>query len=221
MWCSRCQQDVPAVASGQEGGFACARCRARLGDAPAGRSDAAPKATPAGGAANFRVAPPPRIDDWRMDEDLREAGRLIASLRASADAGAAPRTVEHPAAAPVEVVVERASSAPGRGVFGFSWLLLGLGLATLVCGASLCIWSLVAGRPELWTTGLPVALVGQTVLAVGLLLQLDRQYLNARDDAPRSNAEFTIVHPPHYTAVQHAPHLGRTERPIIQHRRQA
>jgi high-affinity Fe2+/Pb2+ permease len=46
--------------------------------------------------------------------------------------------------------------------------------ATLVCGGVLLGEALWGGRPELWQIGLPIALVGQVILVLGLLLRLNR-----------------------------------------------
>ena len=43
----------------------------------------------------------------------------------------------------------------------------------LACGGVLIAWSLIAGRDDLWSIGLPLAVVGQGGLVIGLLLQLD------------------------------------------------
>jgi hypothetical protein len=49
-----------------------------------------------------------------------------------------------------------------------------------VCGAVLLIWSYVEQRDELWSIGLPFALVGQAGLIIGLVLQLDGLSQNNR-----------------------------------------
>ena len=56
---------------------------------------------------------------------------------------------------------------------------------TFVCGLILLGWSLVTGRDELWTVGMPVALCGQVALLVGLVLQLDRLWHDSRDAAAK------------------------------------
>ena len=43
----------------------------------------------------------------------------------------------------------------------------------------------MAGRQELWNIGLPVALVGQIALLVGLVLQLDRLWRDSREAAAK------------------------------------
>jgi hypothetical protein len=54
-----------------------------------------------------------------------------------------------------------------------------------VCGGVLLGWSLVTGRQELWSVGLPIALVGQVALLAGLILQLDRFWHDNRAAAAK------------------------------------
>jgi len=65
---------------------------------------------------------------------------------------------------------------------------------SLVCGGTLLIWSLVAGRQELWNVGLPPALVGQIALLVGLVLQIDRLWYDSRQAAAKLDDVDQQVH---------------------------
>lgn len=51
----------------------------------------------------------------------------------------------------------------------------------LACGGVLLGWSLVTGRSELWNLGLPLALLGQAGLLVGLVLQLENLWQSNRE----------------------------------------
>ena len=42
-----------------------------------------------------------------------------------------------------------------------------------VCGGCLLTWAHYGARPDLWPLGLPIAIVGQVVLLIGLVLHLD------------------------------------------------
>ena len=48
------------------------------------------------------------------------------------------------------------------------------------CGAVLLGWSLVAQRDDLWPIGMPLALIGQAGLILGLVLQLDGLWRTSR-----------------------------------------
>jgi hypothetical protein len=75
----------------------------------------------------------------------------------------------------------RSSSALGV----LAWIALSLGTTTFACGGMLLGWSLVAERQELWSLGLPIALGGQIVLLIGLVLQLDRLWHDSRHAAAK------------------------------------
>jgi hypothetical protein len=66
-----------------------------------------------------------------------------------------------------------------------AWGALSLGTMAFVCGGILLGWSLVAGRHELWTVGMPAALGGQIALLIGLVLQLDRLWHQSRHAAAK------------------------------------
>ncbi len=66
-----------------------------------------------------------------------------------------------------------------------TWLSLALGTTGLVCGGVLMGWSLATGRQELWTIGLPVALISPIALMIGLVLQLDRIWRDNRRAAAK------------------------------------
>ena len=52
---------------------------------------------------------------------------------------------------------------------GIAWSVVLLGLMGMVCGGVLLAWSMATGRAELWSLGLPIGLVGQGGLLVGML----------------------------------------------------
>lgn len=138
-----------------------------------------------------RVSPlPPRLDleDWELEPQLRAAERLLKGLRQEAPgehvsaAHAAHRPVPdwHVPAAntpqPAEVALAwRQKNVPEQAEKSgtLAWTCLSLGVMALACGGVLIAWSLLAGRDDLWSIGLPLAVVGQGGLVIGLLLQLD------------------------------------------------
>jgi hypothetical protein len=75
-----------------------------------------------------------------------------------------------------------AAAPPARGSTA-AWLVLSLGLSLFACGAVLLGWSLAMDRPDLWPIGLPLALVGQAGLLLGLILQLDGLWQTNRQTA--------------------------------------
>lgn len=59
--------------------------------------------------------------------------------------------------------------AKGQSDGFLAWLFLSLGLMAFACGAAMLIWSLVEGREELWSFGIPLVLGGQGAIIFGLI----------------------------------------------------
>jgi hypothetical protein len=184
MWCKYCRQDVPARASGDKPGLCCPRC----GEAIHGEAPKTPD-------------PPPAYDGWEIDEQLRHIGRALHTAKKKDHQPppierqpttrfdlphAGPTTWHVPAASPGErPKPPSAGSDPGSRVL--TWLALLLGTMNFVCGGMLLTWSMAAGRPELWSIGLPIAIGGQIVLLIGLVLQVDRLWSDNRTAAAKLN----------------------------------
>lgn len=102
MWCSGCQQDVPAIAAAEAGRVRCARCQRDLSQSAGsatwestqqspvappvscsrtetGLADGQPTEVPVPSWA-FVESAPIDLHAWRWDEDLAEAERLVRTL---------------------------------------------------------------------------------------------------------------------------------------------
>ena len=208
MWCSRCREDVPAVAGKDRGGFSCPRCGDALSAGRSAEPELQPEAPEAAPARDEPTAPTPGYDSWELDDRLRHIGRVLRPESPDSEPVRQARQQEmlrldaahtgpsgwhlpepQPDAAPGKSSRKRAAANPrARSSFSLlaaiAWTILLLSTTAIVCGGVLMVWSLVGARPELWSIGLPVALGGQVALLVGLVLQMDR----LRDDN-RSTAE--------------------------------
>ena len=133
-------------------------------------------------------------EDWALEAELRGVQRLIGSLKSPSAAIAAPHAhATHTAhakwhvalpARPTEAVAAGPPQSKGHAV---AWAILSLGLAVFACGAVLLGWSLIGQREDLWPVGMPLALVGQAGLVLGLILQLDGLWHNSRRTAEALN----------------------------------
>lgn len=156
------------------------------------------------------VASDPPVDDgWELDQQLQHIERLLNSAEggsgrsqpvgqqqvARLDLGHTGPTAWHlPLAAKA---ARQGKSAPRRSSAAqavLTWIALSLGTTTFVCGGILLGWSVVAERQELWTLGLPIALVGQVALLVGLVLQLDRLWRDNRHAAAKLDDVDEQIH---------------------------
>lgn len=188
MWCSACQQDVPGLGSAGSGLLRCGKCGTAL-EATADPARATSGAVAAEARSLDRLLREAGLknDDWELEADLRGVERLVRALHASTPAiepAAVHRTHAaapgwHAASEPPKQPSEPQRSEPPRGSAA-AWLILSLGLATFACGAVLLGWSLAAGRQDLWPIGMPLALIGQAGLIVGLVLQLDGLWQTSR-----------------------------------------
>jgi hypothetical protein len=65
------------------------------------------------------------------------------------------------------------TNSPRRRPSMLAWSILSMGLMAFVCGGVLLGWAFIGHRNDLWSLGMPIALVGQFGLLLGLVLQLD------------------------------------------------
>jgi hypothetical protein len=175
MWCKQCRQDVPALPSADKQNYCCPRC-------------------------GETISVEPSYDGWEMDEQLRHAERVLQSNKLRGREAesiyrreasrfdlphAGPPTWHAPTAQPParQRKTDQADSPTLTGML--AWLAISLGTTAFVCGGILLGWSLITGRQELWTIGLPVTLVGQVALLIGLVLQLDRLWHDNRASAAK------------------------------------
>jgi len=137
------------------------------------------------------LPPRPDLTDWELDPQLRAAERLLKGLRQTAPAESVTAMHSaHPQAptwqvptSPAEsprVRQEPIASAKVEKSGTLAWACLSLGVMALACGGVLVGWSLFANRGDLWSLGLPLAVVGQGGLVIGLLLQLDGLWNSSR-----------------------------------------
>ncbi len=195
MWCSTCQQDVPGLGSPSSGGeLRCGKCGQSLAAAEPSTSTskvstaaAIQSATADDNAAFEKLlrCPPLPEDDWTLEAELRGVQRLLNSLKSRPPAGEA-MSLHLPQAAlpgwhalpPVETAADDefeptdSTPQPSR-TNTAAWTILSLSLAIFACGAVLLAWSLLGQREDLWSIGLPLALIGQAGMILGLVLQID------------------------------------------------
>jgi len=209
MWCSTCQQDVPGLGSSSDGSLLrCGKCGDQLASA-ANQNHVAPQSNSNASAARhanetvsldklLRLGPLGN-EDWAIEAELRGVQRLLSSLKArsadTSDAWQRPAPhVAHKLRQPAASVQPSSSdlvdharrgtaSSTQPQVHLAAWIILSLGLAVFACGAVLLGWSLVGQRDDLWPVGMPLALIGQAGLILGLILQLDGLWNTSRQTA--------------------------------------
>jgi len=141
-------------------------------------------------------------DGWELDEQLRHVERVLAGGKgcgrpvtaayqqevARLDPPHDGPSARHLPPAHKPTCTSKPKTAKSHPVLAtLTWAALSLGTMTFACGGMLVGWSVVSGRSELWTVGMPVALCGQIALLVGLILQLDRLWHDRRHAAAKLN----------------------------------
>jgi len=173
----------------------CPRCKRPLGPRTTGTGKPAP-ATPSQNARLERALNAGLLveEDWALEAELRGVERMLRRLRAESplagerridpahaaavtpppEGSATPVTASQPAGDRPPLVVESPKSHL------LAWLILSVGLSVFACGALLLVWSVLGRREDLWPIGLPLVLVGQAGLILGVVLQLDGLWSSSR-----------------------------------------
>lgn len=202
MWCSTCQQDVPALGAANEGTLCCGKCGGALAAPEAkqalpGRTDTPPFPQTASETAALEKllrAPPLSNEDWAIEAELRGVQRLLGSLKTHRSELADRLKPPAPHVSPAHwkkpegmsenagrAARSRDKSEPRAHVA--AWTILSIGLAVFACGSVLLGWSFLAKRDDLWPIGMPLTLIGQAGLILGLVLQLDGLWNSNRQTA--------------------------------------
>jgi hypothetical protein len=178
-------------------------------DAPAPGGSAA---AADGSLADDVPAQPPLDDDWEMQQQLQHIDRILnrnqdrtGRPQPERDGAFARLDPPHelpgaghlPAAAETAAPVpaKKQSAGPADAVLAAAvWLALSLGITALMCGGILLGGSVLGGRAELWSIGMPIAVVGQIALVLGLILQLDRIWHNHLSTAEKLSDVGRQIH---------------------------
>jgi hypothetical protein len=150
-------------------------------------------------------------EDWQLKAEVNAVHRLVDNLRKqttlrfdgpAAQSAPAPHSIgshapaaqssaprRYSAAEPNSATVVEPrlkTSAPPASLL--AWSILSLGMSVFACGGVLVAWSLLASREDLWPIGMPLALLGQAGLVLGLVLQLDGLWNSNRRTADSIHA---------------------------------
>ena len=205
MWCKHCQQDVPGLPRADEATLRCVRCGTPVdAQGPPGApeqttADPGQSATDPDQKGTDATRPQgeiPPYNDWELDEQLRHIERMLTRTESLSgqSRGSAPRLarVDQPHDCcskrhlrPPELRSRSRLAISSSAGAAFTWVALLLGTMAFFCGGILLAWSMFAGRDELWTVGLPIALGGQIALLVGLAMRLDRIFHDNHDTSAK------------------------------------
>ncbi len=203
MWCKNCQQDVAAVATALDGRPCCVRCGdVMVGSRFHAPSENRGVPEPAPAAAQSQTvtlrAPLSLFDHWELDEQLRHVERVLSGARFTAkveapadEAGARIESHRSPTTELADdTETDEAALDPtdakrsSRRRFvhprhkqaqrpKLTWFTVAAGAMALVGGIAMLACGWLLHRGDLQSIGLPITLLGQVAVLVGMVLQLD------------------------------------------------
>jgi len=153
------------------------------------------------------------FEDWdELESQLKRTRQLLSGRGVSAEEGG--RANVSPIDLEKLAKTKREPSAPPAASSGWlSALAIGLGLTGLVCGVVLIGWSWFESRGELLPIGLPIAVVSQALLILGLLGRLGRintasrsalEQLQQLDEQLEDVRRAATTHGPAWQSASHA-----------------
>ncbi len=207
MWCSQCQQDVPAVARTSDGPLICTCCtrEIKLGNL-SGISDtgiALDSFQSEQVSAEHLSRPIDHIAEEISRENLRRIARQLRSPYREELGIGSPSTTQgnwqclqmpsDPAAAPqLRQIAKMARHDEATSESPSSWLLsclLALGVAGFTIGVALLTYSVAFDFYEIWHWGMTTTIAAEGLLIVGLTWMAIRLWHNSR----RLNSELQGV----------------------------
>jgi hypothetical protein len=206
MWCNKCQQETPGVAHATSGRFVCSRCQqpmqknkpphaTRICDDGLALDEPTTAATAVSARTRFR------IDDWSARQRVRTVFRelrrpnptitnfpnRIVSDRLRFDP---PHDLfaqlEHATAPGMAAAQMLPSTNPilqnrrSEGSQIVAWLIVIIGVLALGFGLGLIAWSLSHNQMLYWNQALGLAIGGQGMLILGLVLVISRLWRSTR-----------------------------------------
>ena len=184
MWCSHCQQDVPAVARLVDGPLVCSRCRHELVRDTVRESSATETQLEAPALEEgpwFRTYLEDEESRQRMrkiDRQLRNPYRYDPPVSRFLEAPGPPALQSE---VQFKSIARQAKEQPrsAKTAWHISLLIAG-GTVGLLGSAGLLVWSLAFRMPHIWQWGISATLVAESMLILGLTLMAIRLWKNSR-----------------------------------------
>lgn len=188
MWCSDCQQDVPAVANQPHGPLVCPRCHIEL------KAMQAAKPTDSGielGSFDAPVEPEP-VSPWdettrqQSEQRLRQIGRKLrtpyaVTNQSTIQPAAIPTPPIHAPAIRAKTISEQRSDSPlSRRSSGFVSVMLFIGVVGFFVGAIMLAWSAAFQLSQIWQWGMTTTIAAEGLLILGMTWMAVRLWRNSR-----------------------------------------
>jgi len=136
-------------------------------------------------------APLSTFDTWEIEEQLRHVDRILSGARFTTELKHAPAAAHSPApSAPMKTKLAASAASrerPRRARLRarVAWIVVATGAAALASGVVLLAVGTIAGWAIWQNFGLPLTLLGQVALLLGMMLQLDLVWHGKRETASK------------------------------------
>ncbi|MDZ4818282.1 MAG: hypothetical protein SGJ20_04840 [Planctomycetota bacterium] len=204
MWCTSCRQNIPRGRSSGLSGV-CEGCathgytsQSTPNRASHGVADCGLELPTSRKAFSSRVLSP---DDWTFESEIRRAQRMV-KTGADLDRLELPSLESLSPSSPLPMNVSSSIRHRGEHQFGeafetpaailaahsdsrLAWLTILVGLLAFIYGLTLLGVSFMEGQAEKWRFGLPIMLLGQFGLLLGVIIKLSVLQKSSRQVASR------------------------------------
>ena len=132
-------------------------------------------------------APLSTFDTWEIEEQLRHVDRILSGARFTTELKHAPAAAQSPApSAPMKTKLAAFAASRERPLRArVAWIVVATGAAALASGVVLLAVGTIAGWAIWQNFGLPLTLLGQVALLLGMMLQLDLVWHGKRETASK------------------------------------
>ncbi|HEY2837588.1 MAG TPA: hypothetical protein VGJ26_00450 [Pirellulales bacterium] len=207
MWCRSCRQDVPAVAGAADEPACCIRCGSVvLASRPTAASAATLTTTSTTSTVDalsdsvsqivespsFTIrAPLSSFDTWALEEQLKHVDRILSGARFKTEVRPEHTDAPSPVPAPRAKIWKKRSAnnakagAPTTIRMRLAWTIVALGAAALATGICMLCGGALLGHARWQSFGLPITLLGQVALLLGMMMQLDLVWHGKRETASK------------------------------------
>jgi hypothetical protein len=133
-------------------------------------------------------APLSAFDTWELEEQLRHVDRILSGARFSteiADDVSERNGTDSTTRAAAMQVADAPAKRVRRNRSRISWTIVAVGAGALACGITLLCAGALMGRTGWQSVGLPMTLLGQVALLLGMMWQMELVWSGKRETASK------------------------------------
>jgi len=164
---------------------------ANFGSSVQAAQDSAP---PVVESPSFTIrAPLSAFDTWALEEQLRHVDRILSGARFTTEVRPEHTDAPSPLPAPRGALWKKRAAKTNAAQQSphsilrtrLAWTIVAVGAAALAAGICMLCGGALLGRPRWQSIGLPITLLGQVSLLLGMMMQLDLVWHGKRETASK------------------------------------